>query len=86
MMTKRLQVLLDESEWRELQRAARAEKTTVADWVRRALRQTRRGQSSKDASRKLAAVRAAGRYAFPAPPIEQMNEEIERGYLDPLTP
>ena len=38
-MSKRLQVLLDESEWRDIQRAARAEKSTIAEWVRRVLRQ-----------------------------------------------
>jgi hypothetical protein len=85
-MTKRLQVLLDESEWRDLQRAARAEKTTVAEWVRRALRHARRGSSSKDVDRKRAAIQTAARHAFPAPDIDRMNEEIARGYLtDPKT-
>jgi hypothetical protein len=82
-MSKRLQVLLDEPEWRELQRAARAEKTTVAEWVRRALRQARRGSSSKDVQRKIAAIRVAARHSFPAPDVDQMNREIERGYVDP---
>jgi predicted component of type VI protein secretion system len=79
-MTKRLQVLLDEAEWRQIQRSARAERTTVAEWVRRALRQARRSASSKDADHKLAAIRAAARHAFPAPDIDEMNAEIERGY------
>ena len=85
-MAKRLQVLLDEPEWRELQRAARAEKTTVAEWVRRALRQARLGRSAKDADQKLAAIEAAARHGFPAPDIERMNEEIARGYLDLSAP
>jgi predicted nucleic acid-binding protein len=33
-MSKRLQVLFDDAEMRELQRAARAERMTVAEWVR----------------------------------------------------
>lgn len=78
-----MQVLLDEPEWRELQRAARADKTTMAEWVRRALRHARRASSSKDAGRKLAAIDTAARCEFPAPSIEQMNEEIGRGYLEP---
>lgn len=85
-MTKRLQVLLGESEWRDLQRAARADKTSVAEWVRRALRAARRGRSSKDAERKRAAIRTAARHRFPAPAIEQMNEEIVRGYLSASKP
>lgn len=40
-MSKRLQVLLDEPEWREVQRAARAQRLTVAAWVRQALRAAR---------------------------------------------
>ncbi len=81
-MAKRLQVLLDDTEWRELKRSARAEKTTVAEWVRRAIRHARRNTSSEDVERKLAAIRAAARHAFPSPDIEQMNEEIERGYQE----
>ena len=79
-MAKRLQVLLDEPEWRELQRAARAERTTVAQWVRQAIRQARSGSSSKDVRRKLAAIRTGAAHAFPTADIEQMNAEIERGY------
>lgn len=80
-MTKRLQVLLDEPEWREIQRTARARRMTIAEWVRQALRSARRRESSKDADRKIAAIRAAARHEFPTADIEQMNDEIERGYL-----
>lgn len=80
-MAKRLQVLLEEPEWREIQKAARADRTTVAEWVRRALRLARRGSSSKDVDRKLSAIRIAARHAFPTADIEQMNAEIASGYL-----
>jgi hypothetical protein len=79
-MSKRLQVLLDESEWREIQRAARARRVTVAEWVRQALRLARRQEPTGDLDRKLAAVRAGARHAFPSGDIEQMLDEIERGY------
>ena len=79
-------MLLDEPEWRELQRAARAERTTVAQWVRQAIRQARLRTSSKDVNRKLAAVRAAAGHAFPTADIEQMNAEIERGYAPSIAP
>jgi len=85
-MAKRLQVLLDDVEWRELKRSARAEKTTVAEWVRRAIRHARRNTSSEDIDRKLSAIRAAARHAFPASDIGQMNEEIERGYEESAEP
>ena len=82
-MTKRLQVLLDDAEWRQIERAARAEKTTIAEWVRRALRGARRGRSSKDVDQKLAAIRTAADHRYPAPGIDQMNAEIEQGYFNP---
>jgi len=81
-----LQVLLDDVEWREIKRSARAEKTTVAEWVRRAIRHARRNTSSEDVERKLSAIRAAACQTFPAPDIDQMNEEIEQGYQDAREP
>jgi hypothetical protein len=81
-MSKRLQVLLEEQELKEIQRAARAERMTVAEWVRQALRSARREVPLRDPERKLAAIRAAARHSFPAPDIEKMLEEIERGYLE----
>ena len=80
-MSKRLQVLLEEPEFREIQRTARAHRMTVAEWVRQALRAARRRESSGDVEKKLAAIRRAMQYQFPTADIEQMNEEIEQGYL-----
>jgi hypothetical protein len=79
-MVRRLQVLLDESELREVQRAARARRMTAAEWVRQALRAERRRQPTGDAAKRLAAIRAATRHEFPAAGIDQMLAEIERGY------
>lgn len=80
-MTKRLQVLLDEAELRDIKRLARAQHLTVAEWVRGALRAARRRQPLGDASRKLELVRAASQHAFPTADIDAMLGEIERGYL-----
>ena len=79
-MSKRLQVLLDEDEHREIAELARAQHTTVAAWVREALRDARRSESSGEAADKLKVVRAAVTYAFPTADITQMLDEIERGY------
>jgi hypothetical protein len=85
-MTKRLQVLLDDAELRAIQRIARREKLTTAEWVRRRLREgAERGRP--DTGSKLAAIHAAYRHQAPAPDIEQMLDEIERGYAsDPMKP
>ena len=74
-------MLLEESEWREIQRAARAERTTLAEWVRQALRAARRATSVRAADAKLSAIRTASRHEFPTADIAQMNAEIARGYL-----
>ena len=79
-MTKRLQVLLDEAELRDLRRVARAERMTVAQWVRQALREARRKVPTSDARRKVDAVRRAAGHAFPTGDIDEMLADIERGY------
>jgi hypothetical protein len=79
-MAKRLQVLLDEAEMRDLRRIARAHRMTVAEWVRQALRAAARRAPSSDAGRKLEAIRAGARHAFPTADIDQMLADIERGY------
>lgn len=81
-MAKRLQVILKDPEYREIQRAARARHMTIAAWVRRALEAARRQQPTGDAAKKIAAIRAAARFEGPTGDIDQMLEEIERGYLD----
>ena len=84
-MSKRLQVLLDEREWREIRRTAAAHRQTVAEWVRQALRQARRSESDGRVDDRVAAIRAAARHRFPTGSVEQMNAEIARGYLtDPI--
>lgn len=80
MVSKRLQVLLDESEFRALQRVARRKRMTVAEWVRQTLRAARRAEGASDPGRKLTAVRRAVRHEFPTGSIEEMLAEIERGY------
>jgi hypothetical protein len=80
-MTRRLQVLLDDEEMRDIQATARRHKMTTAEWVRGALRAARLRASPSDSQAKLAAIRAAARLRYPAPPIDDMLAEIERGYL-----
>jgi hypothetical protein len=80
-VSKRLQVILDDAEMRELQRVARAQRMTVAQWVRQALRAARRQEPGSDPRKKLEIVRAAARHSYPTADIEDMLAEIERGYV-----
>ena len=77
-MPKRLQVLLDEEEYKEIQRVARSQRVTLAEWVRQALRQVRSDHpGTVDA--KLRTIALASRYEFPTADIEVMLQEIEAG-------
>ena len=78
-MTKRLQVLFEDDEYRALQRSAREERMTVAEWVRQALRQARLSRR-RSVDRKLHALAQACRHQFPTADIDVMLEEIEKGY------
>ena len=79
-MSKRLQVLLDEDELREIQRIARTRRMTVAEWVRQALRSAGQSEPLREAGKKLEVVRAAARHSYPTGDIDQMLGEIEKGY------
>lgn len=79
-MGKRLQVFLKETEYREIQRAARSRKISVAEWVRQALRLVRRSEPSGNVGKKLEAIRTAARLEYPTTDIDRMLMEIEFGY------
>jgi hypothetical protein len=80
-MSKRLQVLLEEEEYEEIREHVRERRMTMAEWVRQALRAAFRQASGGDPRRKLLIVREACRHRFPAPDIDRMLSEIERGYI-----
>lgn len=80
-MSKRLQVLLQDNELAEIRQSARRQQMTTAEWVRQALRAALRAEPRVATRKKLEVVRTATRHAFPAPDVDQMLHEIERGYL-----
>jgi hypothetical protein len=80
-VAKRLQVILQDPEYREVQRAARSRQMSIAEWVRQALTLARRQEPSGGISQKLEAIRDASRHSFPTADIDTMMAEIEMGYL-----
>ena len=73
-MRKRLQVLLADTEYREIQYLARRQRVTVAEWVRQALRKARTAHpNTMDA--KLRAISDASRHHFPTTDIQTMLRE-----------
>lgn len=80
-MAKRLQVILQDPEYREIQRAARSRQMSIAEWVRQALALARRREPVGDLGKKLEIIRAAAKHEFPTADIDTMLSEIEKGYL-----
>jgi len=71
---------MSEAELEAIRAAAREGNVTVSEWVRITLREARRRVPTGDVERKLAAIRAADRLAYPTADIDLMLAEIERGY------
>ena len=81
-MSKRLQVVFDDAEYRELKRVAKQKRMSVSEWVRQALRRVRRSEPVYSADRKLEAVRVSIQHEFPTADIGDMLAEVERGFLE----
>lgn len=79
-MSKRLQVILRDPEYREIQRVARSRHMSIAEWVRQALDLARRQEPMGSMSKKLEAVRLAAQHQYPSCDIDRMLGEIEAGY------
>lgn len=79
-MAKRLQVIIRDPEYREIQRMARSRHMSIAEWVRQALELARRREPLSDVGKKLDVVRAAARHDYPSGDIDAMLTEIESGY------
>jgi hypothetical protein len=85
-MSKRLQVIFQDPEYREIQRMARSRQMSIAEWVRQALAWARRREPLGDIGKKLEVIRAAARYDYPVSDIDVMLAEIERGYATGAQP
>ena len=79
-MAKRLQVILQDPEYREIQRAARSRRMSIAEWVRQALSLARRSEPLGSVGKKLEIIRTAARHQYPVADINSMLAEIEAGY------
>jgi hypothetical protein len=79
-MSKRLQVILQDPEYRDIQRVARSRHMSIAEWVRQALDVARRKEPMGNMSKKLEAVRLAAKSQYPSGDIDSMLREIESGY------
>ncbi len=75
-----MQVLVGDAEYKQLQESARSMGMSLGEWVRQTLRRALRSEPSGTVDVKLERIRSAVAHSFPAPEIDQMLDEIARGY------
>jgi hypothetical protein len=63
-------------EYREIQRAARSRRMSIAEWVRQALDLACRCEPGAGVEKKLEVIRAAAQHDFPSADIDCMLVEI----------
>jgi len=79
-MAKRLQVILKDPQYREIQRVARSRHMSIAEWVRQALDLARRREPLGSIGKKLETIQTAAQHDYPVGDIDVMLAEIEAGY------
>lgn len=79
-MAKRLQVILKDPEYKEIQRVARSRRMSIAEWVRQALDLARRQEPMGSIGKKLETIQTATQHDYPVSDIDGMLAEIEAGY------
>lgn len=85
-MSHRLQVLLDEEEIRALRAAAGRERTSVSEYVRKALRAATMEGPASGVAEKLMVVREAAKHSYPTADPKRLEREIVAGYLQGIGP
>jgi hypothetical protein len=83
-MPMKLEIVLDDAELRDIQKAAAAARVPVTAWVRASLVDQSRRHIQHCTQKKLAAVRAATSHRYPVADIKMMLKQIESGYFDRL--
>jgi hypothetical protein len=78
-VSKRLQVVLPDEEYRAIASAARRRGQPISRLVRDSLRRSLAEEAEPDPDRRIAAVLRFARFAGPTGDIAELLEEIERG-------
>lgn len=78
-MSKRLQIVMPDDEYRVIARAARRRGKPVAQVVRETLRRTLAEEDAVDPEQRIAAVLRFARFSGPTGSIGRLLREIERG-------
>jgi len=78
-MSKRLQVVMPDDEYRAIARAARQRGKPVSQLVRDSLRRTVAEEDQVDPEARIAAILRFARFGGPSADIEEILADIERG-------
>jgi hypothetical protein len=78
-MSKRLQIIMPDDEYRAVARAARKRGKPIAQIVRESLRRTLGDDDERDPEQRIAAVLRFARFSGPTGDIDELLSEIERG-------
>jgi hypothetical protein len=78
-MSKRLQVMMPDDEYRAVQRAAHQRDRSVSELVRDSLRRTLADEALDDPEHRIAAILRFARFNGPTGEIGNVLSEIERG-------
>ena len=79
-MSKRLQVLFEEREYKAFQRLAKNQGLSLGEWVRLALRDVANRLSTKSPQSKLKNIRKSAKQSYPSGDIDEILSQIESGY------
>ena len=82
-MSKRLQIVMSDEEYRAVAKLARKRTKPVAQIVRESLRRTMAEESEHRPEERIAAVLRFARFAGPIGDIDRILEEIEQGRGSP---
>jgi hypothetical protein len=78
-VSKRLQIVLPDDEYRAIARAARRRGKPVSQIVRESLKRTLNEETDEDPERRIAAVLRFARFHGPTGGIDEILADIERG-------
>ena len=78
-MSKRMQILVPDAEYKEVLRITKNMGTSVADWVRDLISEGIQKRQRKSADAKIAAVLRYAKFKGPTGSIDQILKEIDEG-------
>jgi hypothetical protein len=85
-MSKRMQVLFPDDEYRKLKLHAKRARLTLGEWVRTSLRRITDHESSSLPEDKLRIIDHASTFSAPQDSVEDLKEQIKSGYLKQSPP